>query len=417
MTVTRTHTYAEGTPPGVYTITATDGVQTAQAQITILDAQGNVVVVDPTNIAAGGTVAVTGEGFPTSTPASISIAPAGGGAPVATGSATTDADGNVPSTSVQVPASAAAGEYTVTVTVGAETGSTTLTVTAAAQLATPTGVTPGTPTDTTIPVSWTAVTNANQYLVEYRVAGTTTWSQRPPVTATTDTITGLTAGQEYDIRVTAEDTTNAFADSTPSAPVQATTTGGTPPQLSAPANVAAPTTTATSITVTWDANSDAVGYVVRYRAQGTLPWTERPQVTALTDTIPGLTGGTTYEIQVQSVGDGTNFSDSEFGPTTPITATATQQLATPTALATGTATATTMPLTWSAVTNATAYHVQYKLTSAGTWTDWTPDPTGTAVTVTGLTTATSYDFRNKAVGNGAGFTDSSYNTPVTQTTA
>lgn len=415
MTVTRTHTYPANTAPGVYTITATDGVNTAQAQITILDPTANTVVLDPSSVAAGASVSITGEGYPASTTGLLTITPTGGGDPIISQGVTTNADGDVPATSVQIPLDAAAGTYTVTITVDAEFGTATLTVTAPQQLAAPTGVTPGTATDTTIPVTWTAVTNANRYLVQYRVTGTTTWSSRPTVTATTDTITGLTAGTEYDIQVIAQDSGGVYADSNPSAVVTASTTGGVP-QLSPPANLAVGTTTSTSIQLNWDTNTDAVGYIVQYRVAGTTPWTQRTQVATNTDTVTGLTPGEDYEFQAKAVGDGTNFTDSDYGPTTPVTGTASQQLATPADLAAGTPTATTMPLTWTAVPNATAYHVQYKLTSAGTWTDFTPNPTAANATVTGLTASTSYDFRVLAVGDGAGFTDSAYAAPVTEST-
>lgn len=90
----------------------------------------------------------------------------------------------------------------------------------------------------------------------------------------------------------------------------------------------------------------------------------------------------------------------------------------PTNLAAGTATATTVPLTWTAAAGAGAadnYQVQYRA-AFGDWADATvtsASPTG--ATVTGLVTATAYQFRVRAktAANGA----SNWTAPVNKTTA
>ena len=88
----------------------------------------------------------------------------------------------------------------------------------------------------------------------------------------------------------------------------------------------------------------------------------------------------------------------------------------PANLAKGTATTTTMPLTWTAVPLADKYDVQYKTHVATTWTDFTPDPTSPAATVTGLTTGTSYDFRVRA-SNTAGTVTGPWSSILTASTA
>lgn len=413
MTVTRTHTYPEGTAPGVYTITATDGVNTAQAQITILDQIPNTITVDPTTIAAGGSVTVTGEGYPTETAGTVTVTMVDGDT-VATVEVTTDAEGNIPETTVAIPDDAAPGEYTVAADVDGQTAETTLTVEERQQLVAPTGLEATDVTETAITVTWEASDNADQYVVEYKLAADEEWTARPAVEETTDTLPDLETGQEYNVRVIAQDSTGAFADSDPSEAINATTSG-TP--LAPPDDVAVASVTADSITVTWTANEDAAGYVVRFREEGASEWTTRPEVEAgtVTDTIPDLTAGTTYEIQVRSVGDGTAHTDSPFGPETPVTGVPAEQLAAPTGLAADGETETSVNLSWTAVEEATGYHVQYKVTDEADWVDWGEDPTESAVVVDGLTGATSYDFIVKAVGGG-GFSDSDYSDPVTTST-
>jgi hypothetical protein len=91
----------------------------------------------------------------------------------------------------------------------------------------------------------------------------------------------------------------------------------------------------------------------------------------------------------------------------------------PTALATGTIAATTVVLSWTAAANgspaATDYHVQRR-TAFGDWVDATVDTqTTTGARVTGLTTATQYQFRVRAVTTANGNSD--WTAPVTATTA
>ncbi|MFE1904368.1 chitinase [Streptomyces gardneri] len=83
--------------------------------------------------------------------------------------------------------------------------------------AAPTGLAAGSPTSTTVPLTWTAVSGATSYNV-YR--GTT---KVQTVTGTSATVTGLTASTPYTFQVTAA---NSAGESPKSAAVTATTTSG-----------------------------------------------------------------------------------------------------------------------------------------------------------------------------------------------
>ena len=89
--------------------------------------------------------------------------------------------------------------------------------------AAPTGLAAGSPTSTTVPLTWTAVSGATSYNV-YRGA-----TKIQTVTGTSATATGLTASTPYTFQVTA---VNSAGESPKSAAVTATTTsgggGGTP---------------------------------------------------------------------------------------------------------------------------------------------------------------------------------------------
>lgn len=66
-------------------------------------------------------------------------------------------------------------------------------------------------------------------------------------------------------------------------------------------------------------------------------------------------------------------------------------------VAVGAVTSTSIPLTWTAVPNATAYKIEYSESPFSAWTPVTPNPTSNSGSVTGLTTATIYKIRVSTV--------------------
>ena len=91
----------------------------------------------------------------------------------------------------------------------------------------------------------------------------------------------------------------------------------------------------------------------------------------------------------------------------------------PTSLAVGTPGTTTMPLTWVAAANGTPAASDYKVQRRSAFTDWidatVTSQTTTGATVTGLVTATAYQFRVRAVTTANGISD--WAGPVSGTTA
>ena len=160
-----------------------------------------------------------------------------------------------------------------------------------------------TPTGGQIKATWTApsVTGGSPitgYSVQYKVGTSNTWiAWTHSGTATTATITGLTNGTEYDVRVAAKNligTGTAYVSESATPNIR----------LDAPSNIT--TTPGTdNITVNWGDVTDATGYVIQwslttgdYSASQGL--TNQAIVAASNYRITGLAQATTYFIRIKA---------------------------------------------------------------------------------------------------------------------
>lgn len=130
-------------------------------------------------------------------------------------------------------------------------------------------------------VSWTAVTNAISYAVDYKLNSSGTWtSVSTAQAATSANLTGLTQGSLYDWRVQA--TCSAGTGNFVTA--QFTTTA----PCSAPSGLSSSAITGSSATVSWSAAGGALNYDVDYKLNSSGTWTNA--VTGTTSTSAGLSG-------------------------------------------------------------------------------------------------------------------------------
>ena len=158
-------------------------------------------------------------------------------------------------------------------------------------------------------LSWDAVSGATGYEVRYRAAQQGT-SHSDPIfvsggSTTSYTLTGLTGGQEYIVRVRAVDGETDLSRDAVISDVAAT--DGSSVALSQPVVTVTPGDG--QITLDWSPVPGATGYQVRYReaVQGTI-LSDFIDVTATQYTLTGVNG--TYVIRVRAVSN-TEFS-SEF---------------------------------------------------------------------------------------------------------
>jgi glucose/arabinose dehydrogenase len=156
-----------------------------------------------------------------------------------------------------------------------------------------------TPSNTNAIINWTAQPCATKYRLQYRLQGTTTWTSVNNISGTSYQINNLTLSTTYQVRVRTQCSNNGSWLSDWSAVVNFTTLGGVA-NCSPPAGISISAIAASSATVNWQPISGAYGYRVRYRPIGSSSWTLNVinNGTTSSHTISGLTGSTTYEVQV-----------------------------------------------------------------------------------------------------------------------
>lgn len=153
--------------------------------------------------------------------------------------------------------------------------------------------------------------------------------------------------------------------------------------------------TQTTATANWNVVSGASSYKFEYKTNAGGTWTV-VTTTNPTYNMSGLTAGTLYNTRVKAVCASGESSYSSIVNFT--TNTNGGSCNTPTNLAASNITQTTATISWSAVSGATSYNFQYKLSTSGTWQQ--VNVPGTAVNMTGMTANTNYDVRVQAVCSG-----------------
>ena len=252
------------------------------------------------------------------------------------------------------------------------------------------GVAPG---NAHLVVTWTAVDTATGYTVQWTSGGQdyNTGDRQATVTTgstTRHTISSLTNGTEYTVRVIA--TRTGANDGPPSAEATGTpfTTPGAPQRLSgAPGD--------DRVTLTWEApTSDGGSAILRYELAVDDSGTWIDAGLDLKETVPGLTNGQRYAFAVRAVNAAGPGPAAEVIATPATTPSAPQRLS-------GAPGDDRVTLTWEAPTSdggSAILRYEYAVDDSGTWIDAGLD---LEETVPGLTNGQRYAFAVRAV-NAAG---------------
>lgn len=257
---------------------------------------------------------------------------------------------------------------------------------ASPSLASPAAIVPSTLSATEVKLSWSAVSGATDYVLQYKTTAGSTWSETRVVTGTTTaTIAGLSSATSYDYRVFARTAQNS--SSTPTA--LSTFTAN-------PISGASAVRGDTQATVSWTAPSS--GTVSGYTVTST-PGSFTCTTTETSCAVTGLTNGTSYSFEVVATFSGSSATSvaqtasvvpaGQPGQVTNLSTTAGEEEVT---------------LSWDAPSAngsaITGYTIEYADNSSFTSSTNVSSAT-TSATISALTNGTRYYFRVSAT-NGAG---------------
>lgn len=223
-------------------------------------------------------------------------------------------------------------------------------------------------------------------------------------------ISGLISNQSYLFTVFAS---NSGGNGPVSAPVTATTNSLLPV---APTNLVASNITGTSCTLNWSTAFNATTYQLQMALTSapTIFTNSGVPTASTTANITGLTAGVSYLFQVFGIN-----SNSQSGPPSATVTVLTSGVGPGqvTNLVASNQTNSSVDLVWSAPTTGTGtpvYQVQYKLASAGSFTNFGSPVATTGLTVTGLQAGQTYNFDVFATNNfGNGIASSVVTTSTT----
>src|SRR6185436_14797258 len=181
----------------------------------------------------------------------------------------------------------------------------------------PTGLTSSGIATTSATVSWTAVTGAVTYNLQWKPTSSSTWTTVNGITTTSSNLTALLAGISYDFQV---QTICAGGSSSYSDPTSFTTVV----PCGIPAGLSSSGITNTTATVSWPPVAGAVSYTLQWKPSSSSTWAAVNGITTTSSNLTTLFAGTSYDFQVQticSVGSSSYSAITSFTTTNTTTAT------------------------------------------------------------------------------------------------
>src|SRR6185369_2339264 len=207
--------------------------------------------------------------------------------------------------------------------------------TTTASCATPIGLTSSGITTTSATASWTAVSGALSYNLQWKLSSASTWTTVSGITTTSRSLTGLTAGTAYQFQV---QTVCSAGSGAYSAPASFTTMVS----CATPTGLTSSGITTTSATASWTAVTGAVSYNLQWKASSASTWTTITGITTTSRSLTGLTAGTAYQFQVQTI---CSAGSSSFSNSTSFTTVASCGI--PTGLTSSGITTTSATVSWT----------------------------------------------------------------------
>jgi hypothetical protein len=280
------------------------------------------------------------------------------------------------------------------------------------QLDPPTGLTTSSTSNTTS-ISFNSISAAFDYAVQIYAANGTTLLSTLNSYSPGSPITGLSPSTTYVLKIAALGDGVSLLDSAFSAPITIATLA--PAQLEAP-SPSVFSVSQTSSVVVFTSISGAVGYTAKlYNAAGS---TLLRTITNFTSglSISGLTPGTTYQLSLTALGDGTSNTSSTESALLQIDTLPVQTLNAPTAFVSA-QNPRSLVISFSPVQGAVSY-TALLYAANGTTLLSTINNFTSGSSITGLTISTNYQVALKANGDGSNYLDSAIGAlTATSTTA
>lgn len=261
-------------------------------------------------------------------------------------------------------------------------------------------------TRTSITLAWNLVDNASGYQIDYSYDGNI-WNTLVVTSETTTSYvhSGLLPGTAITYRIRAVGDGTDWSNSSSSTAVVTTTQAAA---LLAATTVSVDTKTANSVSISWDDVNDESGYEVQYSNDNVSFQPVDTMKADVTDFVhTNLSSNTKFYYKVRAIGDGINFLNAPFSAVVSTTTNSIPILAKPVPNAVS-AGPTQINTTWGAITNATAYLLQFSPDNK----NWTlideVQPNVLTYPLSGLEPSTKYYIRVQAVGDGTTHADSPF---------
>ncbi len=226
-------------------------------------------------------------------------------------------------------------------------------------------------------LSWGAVSGATSYTLQYKTTASTVWITAGTVTTTNYSLAGLIVNTAYTWQVKAS--CSAYSSTASFTTLTATCT--------APNGLSTTAIASTSATLVWNSVSGATSYTIQYKASTATSWLTAATVTSTNYNLTALGAGVSYTWQVKS-------NCSAYSSAASFT-TLTASCVAPSGLSTTNISNTSATLVWNAVSGATTYTIQFKASTATTWSTAATVAT-TNYNLTALVLGTTYSWQVKA---------------------
>ena len=245
-------------------------------------------------------------------------------------------------------------------------------------------------------LTWTAISpnpSTGYYELRYKPTASGTWINGGTANYlfTSKTYNTLSAGTQYEFQIRRVCSSDGFGAWSPSVIFNTTSSGCGSPMV-----FNAPTSTSSTVTLSWPAVTGAAWFEFQYKLSSSSTWINSGTLTGTgtTRTITGLTPNTSYDFR------GRTYCPNNVASawSTVVTkSTGTQSgCELPPNITASSITGTSITITWPAVPGAAWYEFRYKASTSSTWISaGTLTGTGTTRTLNGLTPNTQYDYQAK----------------------